>query len=110
MKKIIVALCSAMVIFACNMLMPVSVCAEERSCSHQMYGSHTTNYDILLSTHPVYTGDGPTGPLYETCQIRKMIYTVHPKCQLCGYIDYGYVLETWDEIFHVNINCPLHNN
>lgn len=65
MKKVIVALCSGMVVFACNMLLPMSVLAEERACNHE--------YSIEV-------------PGTYTCDC------IYLECHLCGHVDYSHPL------------------
>ena len=108
MKKTIIAICSAIIILACNMLTPMTALAEARACKyHKYHDSHKSNYLVYLSSHPVYIYD-PYGPVYENCTPYENHEVEYPKCSVCGHIDYSFELSHTVEVIHPNINCPLH--
>ena len=110
MKKIIMAVCSAAVILACYMLTPVSVCAQERSCDHDMLDHYYEEVsDIFAYSHQVFLYNGSNGPVYESCSVHRITYNVYPRCSKCGYVFiYNQPTETI-VMYHKNLNCPLHH-
>lgn len=86
MKKIVMALCSAMLILACSLLTPSSVCAAERSCTHEFNSIVGNQFCYLHSDHTYYS-------------YYNGVYTSHPchivnfgsceflKCGKCDYVD-----------------------
>ena len=84
--------------------------AAESACPPHVYSAtHTALSEVFLSSHPVYIGDGPTGPIYETCHIYGVYEVVYPRCTACGYIDYANPYSsTLIGYRHDNSNCPYH--
>lgn len=112
MKKTMVALCSALVICMCNMLMPATVYAEESSCTRHMLNLvYERTYTTTMSSHPLLLYNGPDGPVYDTCHIQNHYKDTYPKCSVCGYVDLNYQL-THQLIGsrHDNMACPYYTD
>ena len=111
MKKTIIALCTVMIIFACNLLTSVPVCAEERNCGHNSYvsGAYLDPNSIYYtySTHPYKIGDGITGPIYGTCHISTCHGVKYPQCSICGDVDYNHPQECWLYVQHENCGMGI---
>ncbi len=104
MKKVVVALCSVIVIFASNMLMPMSVLAEEHACNHEysieIQGTYNGSY-----THPYLIENGSQGPVYGTCYVTYTCDCIYLECHLCGHVDYGHPLNCHNYRNYVHSNC-----
>ena len=92
MKKVIIALCSASVIIACNILTPMTVCAGNRNCGHTSYvvGAYldpTKQCNTYL--HQYLHGHGDHGPIYETCTAHYYYSYRYPQCSICGDVDFS---------------------
>lgn len=112
MKKVILALCSAVVILTCSMLTPLVAQAEERGCTEHMLDQvYERTYTVTLSVHEIFVYDDPTGPVYDTCHVKGEYKDTHPKCSVCGYVDFNYRLTHVQlRYWHDNVACPLHTN
>lgn len=111
MKKVMIALSFAMVIFASNMWMPATVYAKEESgCKEHMLNLvYERSYSTPVSSHPILLYNGPDGPVYDTCHVRNHYKDTHPKCSVCGYVDLDYRLtHELMSVEHDNVACPLH--
>ena len=88
MRKVILAVCAAVVIFSCNMLTPLTVSAAMNSCPpHTMSATHSGTMYRTYS-HPYLVANGPNGPVYDTCYVLGLYDEVYLRCPLCGFIDY----------------------
>lgn len=97
MKKTLIALCTAVVIFACNVLTPATVCAAENGgCTSHTYGTATTGVKhVFLSSHQYLIENGPDGPIYGTCYVYHVYYGAYPQCTTCGALDYDHPV--WED-------------
>ena len=108
MRKIMIALCSVAVIFACDILIPISVHAQGKSCNHDMNGQYIVEETVFLYSHQILIHNGDWGPEYDNCEVKKKYTYVYPRCSKCGYV-FSYNTPTVTEtIVHENPNCPLH--
>ncbi len=90
MRKMVLAICTTIIVFACGILTPVTVRAEGRGCvNHTFNATHDGYQNITISNHPYVISNEPGGPNYGTCYIYKVIKTIYPRCTACGYIDYA---------------------
>ena len=92
MKRMIIALGTAMVIMFCSILTPVTIHAVNRDCGHNSYianayvdpnNRHSTYY------HQYQSGNGTNGPIYNTCTVHYYYTYRYPQCSICANIDYG---------------------
>ena len=84
MKRMIVALSTAMVILMGSVISPISVHAEERGCNH-VYSATYEGYRHTYYSHQYVKPDGT----YGTCSVHTVFYGVYPRCINCGNIYYG---------------------
>jgi hypothetical protein len=85
MKKNLIALCSATLIFAVSMLTPATALAGENSYCDHVFNTNYTGFVTVPSTHLVGS---------ETCYVNTVYYGSFPKCSKCGAIDNN-VPKTW---------------
>ncbi len=90
MRRAILAICAAAIIFACNMLTPMTVRAEERGCPPHAFGGYCEGYkDETLYVHQ-YLIDNQSGmPNWGSCRVYKRYREKYNICSTCGYIDYA---------------------
>lgn len=88
MRKILLALCSAMMIFTFSMLTPSTVSAAENGCNPHVYNATYEGYFSAHYTHQYLLYNGPDGPVYGICNVTHLYYGNYPRCTQCGYIDY----------------------
>lgn len=106
MRKTLVALCTV-AILVCNILIPITACAEEKSCNHNMSGE----YDVVVSDEYAYSHqfliyNGPNGPVYDTCAVHRVTHNIYPRCTLCGYVFIYNTPTVRIENRHQHPECP----
>ena len=89
-----IILCSVALILACNLLTPVTVCAEGTECSHTFNATVTVVRSEFQYSHQYVIKNGPNGPVYGTCYVYKYYEDSYPRCTKCGYVDEGNLLGT----------------
>ncbi len=93
MKRNVIALCMAVMIVACSILIPETACAAEKisrvSCLVHHFHSIPGNC-YTYSSHPYLMENGLQGPVYGTCQITQFCSCYYDECVVCGYIDYSH--------------------
>ena len=99
MRKMVLTICTTIIVFACGILTPVTVRAEGRGCvNHTFNATHDGYHNVTISTHPYEHNN-----TMATCRIYKVIKTVYPRCTVCGYIDYEHPYSSSDfAIMHAN--------
>ena len=108
MKRIITGMCTALAVFACFTLMPVTAFAEETRCTHTAFLVDAYQDDTLhvnAYQHQYVVENGPNGPIYGTCYAYYHYYCWYPVCQICGYIDYNHPHEI--PLYTEHCNCGL---
>lgn len=110
MKRVMFALCSALIILTCSIIRPITVYAEDRGCKEHMLDQvYERTYQVTLSSHQVFLYNGTDGPVYDTCHVKGEYKDTFPKCSVCGYVDLNYRLtHVLQSSWHDNIACPLH--
>ncbi|MBR3509000.1 MAG: hypothetical protein IKO03_09595 [Lachnospiraceae bacterium] len=110
MKKAILAICTAAVIFTCNMLIPMSVSAEERgcNCNHSMTTLIDSTWEEDYS-HQYWIKDGHYGPIYGSCYVHNEGTCQYVKCLICGYVDYNHKYNV-QVTSSTHSSCPLSGN
>ena len=87
MRKVILAVCAAVVIFSCNMLTPITVSAAMNSCPpHTMSATHAGTMVRFAYSHQYQKPNGE----YGTCSVYCRYDEVYLRCPLCGFIDYDH--------------------
>ena len=84
MKKTIIALCSATIIFACSILTPMSVTAATRACPPHTYSDTciADRYEFIYS-HQYFYENG-----VGTCYVSRHYQGLYLRCPICGAIKF----------------------
>ena len=91
MRKVILAVCAAVVIFSCNMLTPMVASAAQNACPpHTMSATHAGTMVRFAYSHQYVIENGDDGPVYGTCSVYCRYDEVYLRCPLCGFIDYDH--------------------
>lgn len=108
MKKTIIALCTAISIFSYNMLIPITVHAQERDCGHHSYTLtylDPSSVYYISSSHQYLEGNGANGPIYGTCHIKAYHGIRYPQCSICWDVDYSHPQDVY--MYAEHENCGL---
>ena len=83
MKKIIIALCSAMIVLSCGLLTPISASAEDRACNHQPE-AHLVITQRQLYSHTEYLIVGGVVVDSWPCVVYQKYSHIEYRCSLCN--------------------------
>ncbi|MBE5864159.1 MAG: hypothetical protein E7295_15150 [Lachnospiraceae bacterium] len=108
MRKVILAVCAAAIVFACSMLTTVTVGAVDRSCNHVMNSEIDGIWENDYS-HQYWIKNEPSGPVYGSCYVHTVNYCKYAKCSLCGYVDYNHPTNL-QFVSATHSACPLSGN